>query len=129
MGARLIVDALAQIDNLTPEVQPEAGVTYATKIDKAEACIDWSRPAAELVHHINGLSPFPGAWVAIGDERVKLLHAALADGNGPAGCVLHDFTIACSTGALEVLQAQRPGKRPMPADDILRGLVMPGALD
>jgi methionyl-tRNA formyltransferase len=125
MGARLILDALAQIDSLTPEVQPEAGVTYATKIDKAEARIDWSRPAADLVRHINGLSPFPGAWVEIGDERVKLLHAALADGNGPAGRVLHGFTIACGTGALEILQAQRPGKRPMPAQNVLRGLEMP----
>jgi methionyl-tRNA formyltransferase len=128
MGARLILDALAQIDSLTPEVQPEAGVTYAAKIDKAEARIDWSRPAAELVRHINGLSPFPGAWVAIGDERVKLLHAALSKGNGPAGRVLHGFTIACGTGALEVLQAQRPGKRPMAAQDILRGLDLPETL-
>ena len=129
MGARLNLDALAQIDTLTPEVQPETGVTYAAKIDKAEARIDWSRPAADLVRHINGLSPFPGAWVEIGDERVKLLHAALADGNGPAGCVLHGFTIACGTGALEVLQAQRPGKRPMAAQDVLRGLEMPSQLE
>ena len=128
MGARLNLDALAQIDTLTPEVQPETGVTYAAKIDKAEARIDWSRPAADLVRHINGLSPFPGAWVEIGDERVKLLHAALADGNGPAGCVLHGFTIACGTGALEVLQAQRPGKRPMAAQEVLRGLVLPETL-
>ncbi|WP_417806184.1 methionyl-tRNA formyltransferase [Thioclava sp.] len=128
MGARLILDALAQIDTLQPTAQPDAGVTYAAKIDKAEARIDWSRPATELVRHINGLSPFPGAWVEIGDERVKLLHAALAEGDGPAGGVLHDFTIACGTGALEVLQAQRPGKRPMAAQDILRGLVLPETL-
>ncbi|WP_295534139.1 methionyl-tRNA formyltransferase [uncultured Thioclava sp.] len=129
MGARLILDALARIDSLTPEVQPETGVTYAAKIDKAEARIDWSRPAAELVRHINGLSPLPGAWVAIGDERVKLLHAALTEGNGPAGRVLHGFTIACGIGALEVLQAQRPGKRPMAAQDILRGLDLPETLN
>lgn len=129
MGARLILDALTQIDSLTPEPQPEVGVTYASKIDKAEARIDWTRPAADLVRQINGLSPFPGAWVAIGDERVKLLHAAIAEGAGPPGSVLRDFTIACGTGALEVLQAQRPGKRPMAAQDVLRGLEMPSQLE
>ncbi|KFE34858.1 methionyl-tRNA formyltransferase [Thioclava atlantica] len=125
MGARLILEALARIDGLTPAPQPEVGVTYAAKIDKAEAQIDWSRPAPELVRHINGLSPFPGAWCEIAGERVKLLRAAPADGSGAPGQTLGGFTIACGEGALEVLEAQRSGKRPMPASEILRGLDLP----
>ncbi|KEP70463.1 methionyl-tRNA formyltransferase [Thioclava dalianensis] len=129
MGAKLILDTLAQIDALTPEAQPEAGVTYASKIDKAEARIDWTRPAPELVRHINGLSPFPGAWCEINDERVKLLQAALGQGQGTPGAVLDGFTIACGTGSLEILQAQRPGKRAMAVKDSLHGREMPARLD
>ncbi|OOY14071.1 methionyl-tRNA formyltransferase [Thioclava marina] len=129
MGARLIVEALARIDSLIAEPQPVAGVTYAAKIDKAEARIDWSRPAGDLVRHINGLSPFPGAWCEVGGERIKLLRAELAPGSGEPGTLLGGFTIACGSGALEVLEAQRPGKRPMEAAEILRGLTLPARLD
>ncbi|RWR06677.1 methionyl-tRNA formyltransferase [Paenirhodobacter populi] len=128
MGARMIIDALDRLPDLIPQPQPETGVTYAAKIDKAEARIDWSRPAAELVRHINGLSPFPGAWCEIHGERIKLLRAAPAEGAGTPGKVLHGFTIACGTGALTVLEAQREGKRPLPAADILRGLTLPDLL-
>ncbi|MBC7146048.1 MAG: methionyl-tRNA formyltransferase [Thioclava marina] len=129
MGARLIVEALARIDSLIAEPQTEAGVTYAAKIDKAEARIDWSRPAGDLVRHINGLSPFPGAWCKVGGERIKLLRAELAPGGGEPGTLLGGFTIACGSGALDVLEAQRPGKRPMEAAEILRGLTLPARLD
>ncbi|TMV93956.1 methionyl-tRNA formyltransferase [Thioclava sp. BHET1] len=129
MGAKLVLDTLAQIDALAPEAQPEAGVTYASKIDKAEARIDWTRPALELVRHINGLSPFPGAWCEINGERVKLLQAALGQGQGTPGAVLDGFTIACGTGALEILQAQRPGKRAMAVKDSLHGRELPAHLD
>lgn len=125
MGAGLIVDALAQLDDLTPEVQPEEGVTYASKIDKAEARIDWSRPAAEVDRQIRGLSPFPGAKCQIGDEQVKLLASRLAEGNGAPGQVLNGLVIACGDGAIEVLVAQRPGKRAMQAQDFLRGFDLP----
>ncbi|MFC3061796.1 methionyl-tRNA formyltransferase [Paenirhodobacter populi] len=128
MGARMIIDALDRLPDLIAQPQPETGVTYAAKIDKAEARIDWSRPAAELVRHINGLSPFPGAWCEIHGERIKLLRAAPAEGAAPPGTVLHDFTIACGTGALTVLEAQREGKRPLPVADILRGLTLPDLL-
>ncbi|RWR06287.1 methionyl-tRNA formyltransferase [Paenirhodobacter populi] len=128
MGARMILDALDRLSDLIPQPQPETGVTYAAKIDKAEARIDWSRPAAELVRHINGLSPFPGAWCEIHGERIKLLRAAPAEGAAAPGTVLHGFTIACGTGALNVLEAQREGKRPLPAADILRGLTLPDLL-
>lgn len=128
MGATLILEALDRLDTLTPEPQPETGVTYAAKIDKAEARIDWTRPAADLVRQVNGLSPFPGAWCLAGEERLKLLHAAPASGSGTPGQVLDGFTVACGSGALEVLEAQREGKRPMPATEVLKGLALPDHL-
>ncbi len=128
MGARLILTALDQLADLRPAVQPSEGVTYAAKIDKAEARVDFARPATEVDRLIRSLSPFPGAWVQIGDERVKLLRSRLAKGEGPPGQVLGGFTIACGSGAVEVLEAQREGKRPMPAAEVLRGLVLPARL-
>ncbi len=128
MGARLILDALSEIDSLILQPQPEDGVTYAAKIDKAEAQVDWTRPADEVIRHINGLSPFPGAWTEIAGERIKLLRAARAEGSGAPGEILDGFTIACGTGALEILEAQRPGKRPMSGADVLRGLRLPARL-
>ncbi len=129
MGARLILAALDRIETLTPQPQPETGVTYAQKIDKAEARVDWTRPAPELVRQINGLSPFPGAWCEINGERVKLLRAASAEGHGAPGQVLGGFTIACGSGALDILNAQREGKKPMPASEVLKGLALPAQLD
>ena len=125
LGARLILQALDQLPALTPEPQPENGVTYAAKIDKAEARIDWTRPADEVDRLIRGLSPFPGAWTMVEGERVKLLRSRLADGSGRPGEVLRGFTIACGTGAVEVTEAQREGKRPMPSAEVLRGLTLP----
>lgn len=127
LGARLIVQTLEQLP-LPAVPQAEAGVTYAAKIDKAEARIDWSRPAIEVDRLIRGLSPFPGAWVEVNGERVKLLRSRLAEGSGPPGQVLRGFTVACGDGAVEVLEAQREGKRPMSAAEVLRGLILPAAL-
>ncbi|MGA0616631.1 methionyl-tRNA formyltransferase [Paracoccus sp. KR1-242] len=127
MGAQLIVQTLDRLP-LPAMPQPEAGVTYAAKIDKAEARIDWTRPAAQIDRQIRGLSPFPGAWCMIGEERVKLLRSRLAEGSGQPGRVLSDFTIACGQGAVEIVEAQREGKRPMPATEILRGLTLPDTL-
>ncbi len=128
LGARMIVAALAGLDRLAPQPQPEAGVTYAAKIDKAEARVDFTRPAAEVDRQIRGLSPFPGAWIEVAGERVKLLRSRLAEGRGAPGQVLAGFVIACGTGAVEVLEAQREGKRPMPAAEVLKGLVLPDRL-
>ena len=127
LGAELIVQALDGLP-LPAEPQPVEGVTYAAKIDKAEARVDFRRPAVEVDRLIRGLSPFPGAWVDVAGERVKLLRSRLAEGRGEPGQVLHGFTIACGTGAVEVLEAQREGKRPMPAGEVLRGLVLPERL-
>ena len=127
IGARLVCTALDRLP-LPAVSQPAEGVTYAAKIDKAEARVDFSRPAVEVDRLIRGLSPFPGAWVQVGGERVKLLRSRLADGQGAPGQVLGGFTIACGSGAVEVTEAQREGKRPMAADEVLRGLVLPARL-
>ena len=128
MGARLILDALARLDDLTPAPQPDEGVTYAEKIDKAEARVDWTRPAIEVDRLIRGLSPFPGAKCQIGEEQVKLLASRVVDGAGAPGQVLEGLVIACGTGAVEILRAQRPGKRAMEAGDFLRGFDLPGRI-
>jgi methionyl-tRNA formyltransferase len=131
LGADLMARALAALDRgaLACTPQPEEGVTYAAKIDKAEAAIDWTRSAAELHDHIRGLSPFPGAWCAmpIGkgakSERVKILRARPAEGSGAPGTVLglEPLTVACGDGALELIELQRAGKKPAAADEFLRG--------
>ncbi|RJL05846.1 methionyl-tRNA formyltransferase [Paracoccus siganidrum] len=127
MGAALIAEVLAALP-MPARVQPAEGVSYAAKIDKAEARIDWTRPAAEIDRQIRGLSPFPGAWCEIEGERVKLLRCRLAEGHGAPGQVLRDFTVACGTGAVEITQAQRAGRKPMPATELLKGWVLPARL-
>jgi methionyl-tRNA formyltransferase len=126
LGARLIVEALAGLDGLEAKMQPEEGVTYAAKIDKAEARVDWTRPAAEVDRLIRGLSVFPGAWCEIGGERVKLLGSRLAAGAGAPGAVLDDaLTVACGDGAVRLLRLQRAGKGPQDAAEFLRGRPVP----
>lgn len=124
MGAEMIVEALARLPELVPEVQSDEGVTYAAKIDKAEAKVDWTRPAEEIDALIRGLSPFPGAWCEVGETRVKLLGSRTVSGVGQPGQVLEGFTIACGSGAVAVTHAQRPGKKAMPADEVLKGLTL-----
>ncbi|MBY5934529.1 methionyl-tRNA formyltransferase [Tateyamaria omphalii] len=123
MGAGLIVEALAGLADLVPEVQPEEGVTYAAKIDKAEAAIDWSRDAVEVDRLIRGLSPFPGAWFEHEGTRIKVLGSVLAEGAGAPGMVLDDaLTVACGSGAVRLTRLQRAGKGAQDADVFLRGL-------
>ena len=128
MGADLILQALDRLPDLPLQPQSAEGVTYAAKIDKAEARIDWTLPADQVDRQIRGLSPFPGAWTMVGDERLKLLRSRLAQGAGPAGQVLHGMTIACGPGAVEITEAQREGKRPASATDLLRGFALPALL-
>ncbi|MCT4559167.1 MAG: methionyl-tRNA formyltransferase [Pelagimonas sp.] len=126
MGARMIVDALAQLPDLTPQVQPEEGVTYAAKIDKAEAAIDWSQPAPQVSAQIRGLSPFPGAWTLMGDQRIKMLGCETTTGQGAPGTALDDlFTLACGQGAVRITRAQRAGKGAQESDVFLRGCPIP----
>ncbi|WP_281981630.1 methionyl-tRNA formyltransferase [Thalassorhabdomicrobium marinisediminis] len=124
LGAEAIVDALARLDTLTPVPQAEDGVTYASKIDKAEARIDWAQPAPEIVRLINGLSPFPGAWSDMGGERVKFLRAAASDLFLRPGEVHVDgdrMIIGAGHGSVEVLNLQRAGKKAAPVADVLKG--------
>lgn len=128
-GARLIVAAMADLEagRLTPRPQSSDGVTYAAKIEKAEARIDFDRPAAGVRAQIHGLSPFPGAWLEAptregGWERVKVLRAEVAQGAGAPGTVIDDGgLIACREGAIRPVLVQRAGKRPMGLDELLRG--------
>ena len=124
MGAQLVVAALDRLHDLTREPQPAEGVTYAAKIDKAEARVDWAQPAASVACQINGLSQFPGAWCDVAGERVKLLGAVEAQGDAAPGTVLDGFTIACATGAVRITTAQREGKRALPVAEVLRGLAL-----
>ena len=129
LGAEAIVTALANLDTLTPEPQPDEGVTYAAKIDKSEARVDWTRPAIEIDRQIRGLSPFPGAWTMIAGKRVKLLACQLAAGAGPPGSVLSDLTIACGQGAITITALQPEGKPRMEAEAYLRGArIAPGVV-
>lgn len=128
IGAEAIVEALARLRELTPEVQPEEGVTYAAKIDKAEARIDWARPAAEVARLICGLSPFPGAWCDVVGGRVKFHGARVVAGKGAPGEVISGFTVACGEGAVEITRVQREGKKAMAADEVLRGMDLPERL-
>ena len=128
-GAKLIVAAMGDLEagqlNCVP--QPSEGVVYAAKIDKREARIDFSRPACEVHNHIRGLSPFPGAWFEIAGpegvlERIKVLRSMPRAMEGPAGRVLDgDLTIACGSGAVQLIEVQRAGKKPMAAAEFLRG--------
>ena len=128
LGGDLMARAMGALERgkLQLTRQSDQGVTYAAKIEKAEARIDWNRPAHAVLRHIHGLSPFPGAWceVPIDGEpaRVKILRCAIADGLGTSGEVLDDhLTVACRQGALRILELQRAGKAPMKAIEFLRG--------
>ncbi|GLP84960.1 methionyl-tRNA formyltransferase [Tritonibacter mobilis] len=126
MGATLIIEALEALPDLAPEPQPDTGVTYASKIDKAEAQIDWSQPAEDVDRKIRGLSPFPGAWCEVQGQRIKVLASRLAEGKGLAGTVLDEnLTVACGKGAVELLRLQRAGKGAQDRETFLRGFQMP----
>jgi methionyl-tRNA formyltransferase len=132
-GAKLIVDALARIEaaQLTFTPQPDDGVTYAAKISKSEARIDFTRPAAEVHNLIRGLSPFPGAWFEAAPEggapeRVKVIRSSLASGSGAPGTALDGtLTIACGEGSVRLVEVQRAGKKAMTAGEFLRGFPVP----
>ncbi|MFF0947714.1 methionyl-tRNA formyltransferase [Rhizobium leguminosarum] len=128
VGAKAMAEAMVKLEMndlpLTP--QPEEGVLYAAKIDKAETRIDFSRDASDVHNHIRGLAPFPGAWfeLEIGGkpERVKVLTSELAEGQGAAGQLLtDDLVVACGSGAVRLTRLQKAGGKPLAAADFLRG--------
>ncbi|KZS53126.1 methionyl-tRNA formyltransferase [Rhizobium anhuiense] len=128
VGAKAMAEAMVKLEMndlpLTP--QPEEGVLYAAKIDKAETRIDFARNARDVHNHIRGLAPFPGAWfeLAIGGkpERVKVLASELAEGQGTSGELLtDDLVVACGSGAVQLTRLQKAGGKPLAAADFLRG--------
>ncbi|HEX3943841.1 MAG TPA: methionyl-tRNA formyltransferase [Rhizomicrobium sp.] len=124
LGADLMARALAALERGTAVEQPQADdyVTYAKKIAKEEARIDWTKPARELDCLIRGLSPFPGAWCEARGERLKVLYAEPVSGSGALGEILDEqLTIACGGSALRLVRLQRAGKSPMSAAELLRG--------
>jgi methionyl-tRNA formyltransferase len=128
LGGDLMVRALGALERgrLQLTKQSDGGVTYAAKIDKAEARIDWNQPARAVLRHIHGLSPFPGAWCEMALDgapvRVKILRCALAEGAGASGQLLDDhLALACGEGSLRILELQRAGGKPMKAEEFLRG--------
>jgi methionyl-tRNA formyltransferase len=124
LGADLMLRAIAAAErgSLALTLQPETGVTYATKISKDETRIDWTKPWNQVHNHIRGLSPFPGAWFEIGGVRVKALRSTKGEGKGAPGTVLdNSLTIACGDGAVRLMQVQRAGRQPMAAEEFLRG--------
>ena len=126
IGARLVVQALEQLPDLSPVPQPADGVTYAAKVSKEECRIDWRRSAVELDRHVRGLSPAPGAFTEINGERLTILAADLAAGSGAPGTTIDDrLTIACGEGALRPTLVKRAGKRAMSAEEMLRGFAVP----
>ena len=126
LGAEMIVEALARLPDLVAEPQPADGVTYAQKIDKGEAAVDWAQPADAVSRQIRGLSPFPGAWTLHGGERLKLLGCRVVPGEGAPGVALDArLTIACGTGAVQVTRAQRAGKGVQEAEIFLHGHPVP----
>jgi methionyl-tRNA formyltransferase len=122
IGAKAMVEVLADLAAFSPQAQDDAEATYAPKIDKAEARIDWTASAKTIERQVRGLAPFPGAWFEWGDERVKLLLAELAQGSGEPGEMLDAaMTIACGSGAIRPLRLQRAGKPALAREDVLRG--------
>lgn len=132
LGGRLIVDAVRGVDDGEFEAmpQPDEGVTYAAKLNKAESLLDWRRPAIELERQVRAFTPWPGAVFQLGKERIKVLEAAVEQKAGPAGKILDDdLTVACGEGALRLLRLQRPGKGAMAAKDFLNGFALPSGTE
>jgi len=128
LGADLMVRALGAIERkaVTPRAQSEQGVTYAKKISKEEARIDWSKSAHEIDCLIRGLSPSPGAFTEVKGERLKILYAVPVNDHGEPGEVItDDLTVACGEGALKLLKVQRAGSRVMEARELLKGFALP----
>jgi methionyl-tRNA formyltransferase len=131
MGAPLMAAALAALAEGRLGARPQAaeGATYAAKIDKAEARIDWTLPAADIERRIRALDPAPGAWTTLGAERLKVLLASVEPGAGEPGATLDDaLLVACGRDALRIETAQREGRAPMPAEELLRGFDAPAGL-
>ncbi|HXP03571.1 MAG TPA: methionyl-tRNA formyltransferase [Stellaceae bacterium] len=126
LGGRLIVEALDRLDTLSPQPQPRAGVTYAKKLTRGEARLDWRAAAVRLERQVRAFDPWPGAFFVLGDERIRVLAAEVEAGGGIPGTVLDErLTIACGTGSLRPTRLQRAARGAMDAGDFLRGFAIP----
>ena len=126
IGATLMIETLADLDHLRPEPQDEREATHAPKIDKAEARLDWTKPAEWLERAVRAFAPFPGAWFELDGERIKLLRARVVGVNGAPGTVLdEELTVACGNAALRPVELQRAGRPAMAAAEFLRGRSVP----
>ena len=125
LGATALLEWIQ--DPTPPEQQPEAGVTYASKIDKAEARIDWTRTAEEIERQVRAFAPAPGAWFEVNGERVKLLDARAGnDASGKPGEVLDDcLNVAAGDGYVQPLKVQRAGRSALTVDELLRAFAIP----
>ncbi|MDB5686193.1 MAG: methionyl-tRNA formyltransferase [Rhizorhabdus sp.] len=125
-GAALMVHVLADLATFPPVVQPEDGVTYAAKIDKAESRIDFGQSADQVERHVRAFNPAPGAWFEHAGERIRILACDVVEEKGAAGTILDDrLTIACGTGAIRPSLVQRAGRGAMRPSELLRGFAMP----
>ena len=129
LGAKAIVDVLADLSGYPAIKQDNNGACYAKKIDKSEARIDWSKPNSEVDRQIRGLSPFPGAWCMMSDQRLKILSSIPSDGSGVPGKVLGGTEIACGSGSITVLEMQISGKNAQSANVFLQGNNLSGLLE
>jgi methionyl-tRNA formyltransferase len=126
LGAHLMVEVLARLYAIGPRPQREAVATYAPKIEKHEARLDFSRTAEEVERQVRAFHPAPGAWFQFEGERIKVLAAEVSEGSGDPGTVLdEDLAIACGSGSIVPTLVQRSGRAPMRADELLRGFPIP----
>jgi methionyl-tRNA formyltransferase len=127
IGARLAVRTLAELDTIVPEKQDDALMTLAPMLEKKDGRLDWTRPAIELDRRVRGLSPWPGTFAMFHGEAVKVLRARPVSGSGEPGVLLDGPVVACGSGALELVEVQAPGRRPVRGGDFLHGSrVKPG---
>ena len=122
IGAEMVLEILADIENIEPRSQTDEGAMYAKKINKDEARIDWNLSAVEIERLVRGLNPYPGAYFEYEGKKTKVFECDLVEMQGKPGEVLDDkIAIACGEGAVRVTQLQKPGKKPMSAEEFLRG--------
>jgi methionyl-tRNA formyltransferase len=126
VGAAMMVEVLGRLGEIVPEPQPEDGVTYAHKIEKHEARLDFSRSAVDVERRVRAFAPVPGAFFEHAGERIKMHEASVTSEEGAPGEVLdHALTIACGSGAIRPVTVQRAGRAPMSAGELLRGFAIP----
>jgi methionyl-tRNA formyltransferase len=128
IGGRFLPQVLADFacGQLQPRPQPAEGITHAAKLTRAEARLDWRKPAAVLEREVRAFNPSPASWFVCGDERIKVLRATVAQGGGKPGIVTGPgLTVPCGSGALRLVEVQRPGRRAMSDDELLRGFAIP----